>query len=422
MDTSRRVVVVGAGLAGLAAARDLADRGVSVTVLEARDRVGGRVWSITLTNGSVVELGAEWIMEEDAALRSLAERFELDLVPTGTDYRRRQPWGQDAATLEEQDAFLLAASEALRQIPEATVRGLSLGRFLDELPGVEAARRVVKARLAGTCATDLDTVALRLTDGERVFAPGGGTYDRFGSGNQGLAEALAGSLDDVRTGQVVDAILRGEDGATVRMGPLEERGDAVVVAVPAPIAARMRFDPALPDRLAAALDRLPMGVASKFAVATVEHPSTPVGAVRGPVHVVLGGQRRGRRAADVRHVVRGLARGAGSSRGDSRHAAPVDGRPATDEPGPDLRRRRRSLYAWAATRWHGGCVLGVGQRVVGPDARGCSSDGRDGCAFAGEHTAGPEHYATMNGALSGASRRAGAGRGEPRRDRVRARC
>jgi monoamine oxidase len=56
------VVVVGAGFAGLAAALDLHDHGLSVVVLEARDRVGGRVLSVELENGEVAELGAEWIM------------------------------------------------------------------------------------------------------------------------------------------------------------------------------------------------------------------------------------------------------------------------------------------------------------------------------------------------------------------------
>ena len=54
-----RAVVVGAGLAGLVAADELARGGAQVVVLEARSRVGGRVWSQTLPNGAVVEMGAE---------------------------------------------------------------------------------------------------------------------------------------------------------------------------------------------------------------------------------------------------------------------------------------------------------------------------------------------------------------------------
>ena len=67
-----RVVVVGAGFAGLSAALVLREAGLEVTVLEARERVGGRVWSATITNGAVVELGAEWIMDHDTEVLGLA--------------------------------------------------------------------------------------------------------------------------------------------------------------------------------------------------------------------------------------------------------------------------------------------------------------------------------------------------------------
>jgi phytoene dehydrogenase-like protein len=70
----------------------LADSGVSVTVLEARDRVGGRVWSPRLDNGEVVEMGAEWIMPGDYELFALAERFGEPLAEAGIDYLRRLKW------------------------------------------------------------------------------------------------------------------------------------------------------------------------------------------------------------------------------------------------------------------------------------------------------------------------------------------
>ena len=84
-----RVVVVGAGLAGLAAADALRAGGIEVTVLEARDRVGGRVWSVPFA-GSVAERGAEFILPQNTAVESLAARFHLPLVRKGTPYGRRK--------------------------------------------------------------------------------------------------------------------------------------------------------------------------------------------------------------------------------------------------------------------------------------------------------------------------------------------
>ena len=68
---SGRTIVIGAGFAGLAAADRLAERGADVLVLEARDRVGGRVWSATL-GGVVIERGAEFVLDGYDQLRRLA--------------------------------------------------------------------------------------------------------------------------------------------------------------------------------------------------------------------------------------------------------------------------------------------------------------------------------------------------------------
>jgi len=76
------VVVVGAGMAGLIAARDLLAAHVSVLVLEARNRVGGRLLNHTLANGSVVELGGQWVGPTQDRVLALAEELGLGLFPT----------------------------------------------------------------------------------------------------------------------------------------------------------------------------------------------------------------------------------------------------------------------------------------------------------------------------------------------------
>src|ERR671917_524117 len=78
------VVVVGAGLAGLSAARDLEARGVSVVVLEARDRVGGRTLNEPIGDGKVVEVGGQWIGPTQDRLAALAGELEIETFPTYT--------------------------------------------------------------------------------------------------------------------------------------------------------------------------------------------------------------------------------------------------------------------------------------------------------------------------------------------------
>ena len=83
MDAS--VIVVGAGLAGLSAADALVSSGWDVTVLEARERVGGRTWSDVATNGARIERGAEWVEDEHQHLIALCARFGLPLVSGKVD-------------------------------------------------------------------------------------------------------------------------------------------------------------------------------------------------------------------------------------------------------------------------------------------------------------------------------------------------
>ena len=94
-------------------------------MLEARERVGGRVWSSTLTNGAVIELGAEWIMADDIAVREAATRFEVELMETGAYYGHREPWGPGAASLDDQAAFLDAARVARAGVARGSGRGHS---------------------------------------------------------------------------------------------------------------------------------------------------------------------------------------------------------------------------------------------------------------------------------------------------------
>ena len=79
------VVVVGAGLAGLTAARDLEAAGRSIVVLEARDRVGGRLLNHTFADGTVVELGGQWIGPTQHRVRALADELGLALFASYDD-------------------------------------------------------------------------------------------------------------------------------------------------------------------------------------------------------------------------------------------------------------------------------------------------------------------------------------------------
>ncbi|HYX80236.1 MAG TPA: FAD-dependent oxidoreductase [Actinomycetota bacterium] len=340
--TPRSAAVVGAGLAGLAAALALEDAGLAVVVLEARERVGGRVLTVRLGNGELAELGAEWVMPGDRTVHSYAERLRLRLAPAGIDYLRREPRGRGAVPLAEVDGFLAAAREAFTALPVVRAEALSVGAFLDEVEGDDRARRVVRSRLEGTSSVDLDAIPLALAD---TFAAEPATYHRFALGNASLPEAIASRLSDVRLGHRVRSVSADRSRVSVEAegpgGATAVEVDAVVVAVPVRLVGAIAFDPPLPAELATALDELPVGVASKLAVPLEDEPSARSVQCADASFwcwVADGADGSPRRVAEL---VRRWAGGAARAPDRGRGSGSVAGSPRGAEPRPAVRRAAR---------------------------------------------------------------------------------
>jgi monoamine oxidase len=281
-----RVAVVGAGLAGLTAAYELQRAGADVIVLEARDRVGGRVWSRRLDNGAVVEMGAEFLLPGNTAVRELAGELGLGLWDKGMRYGSREPRGGIGTMVEEMEAAAGELGAALETAPPDT----PARRFLEGLDIRAGAREALIARVEISSANSADEVAARDLAGiahvDREPAPS------IAGGNQGLALALARELgDSVRLRSPVERIAWSPSaGDAAAAGPLAERdasirsgsaappgvrvraagseleADACVIAVPASVLDRIALDPPLPAHLAAALRSVRYGHAAKLFV------------------------------------------------------------------------------------------------------------------------------------------------------------
>jgi monoamine oxidase len=249
-----RVAVVGAGYAGLAAAVELADRGIDVTVFEARDRVGGRVWSDE-AGGEVIERGAEFVLAGYEAMEAHARRFGLDLVDTGMSYYVREPRGADVTTAQLTAAGLAAKAAAARAGSAAVGGGAhggpsggTVAEVVASLNVSPAAAEAVLARVEISAALGADRLSAEVLEHAAAFEPL--PSHRVAGGNQRLAEAMADHLGDrVR--------LR-----TPVRSPADLDADHVVLAVP--LHALAAFD--LPDWKRAALDRVEMGHAAKLHV------------------------------------------------------------------------------------------------------------------------------------------------------------
>jgi monoamine oxidase len=412
--------VVGAGLAGLAAALHLHDRRVATTVVEARDRVGGRVVSRRLSNGSIAELGAEWIMPGDDEVRELCRRLGLVLVASRIDYRRRKQRGASAASAADEDAALALARRRRSLLTDADAARLTVGEFLDALgsdalgSGVLGSGAVgsaalglaasaltgYRARLQGTAGLDLYRVALRALVAEGEPEAGSTRPWRIRGGNSSLPQAMAGLLPDVRCAHRAVRVSWGGDGITVTVIGSSGRGElpasAAVVALPLPLVPRLAFDPPLPPGLAAAYRQRPMGTAAKLAVPVAGEPrlrSIQSADLPFWCWVAAEGDSRPRR---------NLASFAGSDR--AREALDT----ASGDPSTWLAHLRRlnpdlvfdgpaAMVDWAADEFAAGAYSGIDNRTW--DRLELFERPLGRVAFAGEHTVGPQHAGTMNGAL-----------------------
>lgn len=270
------MIVVGAGFAGLAAASELASAGIDVVVVEARDRVGGRVWSeeVQAPDGStyVIERGAEFVLAGYARLEALAHEYGLALADTGMSYYVREPRGipgVDAAALGRAGTVVAQAARATgaRSVADVIVAaGLTA-------PLAEA----VRARVEISCALEAERLAPSVLEHVASFEPL--PSHRITGGNQRLALALAGALgrDRLRLATSVRALDRGGPRIRVMLDGGELKADEVVLALPLPVLRELPIDPPLPDWKRAALARVEIGQAAKLHIPLAA--SSPTSAV-----------------------------------------------------------------------------------------------------------------------------------------------
>jgi len=394
-----RCIVIGAGLAGLVAADALARDGVDVEVLEARDRVGGRVWSATIDGGGLVERGGEFITAGYAATEALAARLGLALDGMGIRYPDRalrpDPGIDRAAALAAAQRVEAAAAaepsapalELLaREVPDPDIRELLASR------AQSSASHPVEDLTGG----HIGDISHLLDDVETR---------RVRGGNQGLAEGLAARLGDaVRLATPVRGVRRAQGRVEVAADDGTHVADACVVAVPLPIMARIAFDPDLPAAHRAAIAAIPFGRAAKLAL--------PLTAAVAPAAVMsvperfwayvtpcdeVGGRVIGSWAAAEPVLARLAVR-----EGPERWIAAVRELWPELPLDPDARPR---LTRWIDAEWTGGSYSVIGAMPDGRD-RHPVGDATDGIAFAGEHTAPAAWTATIEGAILSGERAA----------------
>lgn len=292
------VVVVGAGYAGLSAARAVSRAGLRVVLLEARDRVGGRVLTERTAEGRPLDLGAMWAGPGQDHLWSLAEEVGAATYRTHAtgdgllvDGARRQRFtgaippvglvGGPMTLLAMKRLDRLAAAvdldrpwsgSAARRQDETT-----LAAWLHRNLPASRARRMVDLVLAEVLATDTASVSLlallTYIKGSGgldylVSIKGGAQQDLFLDGADGPARAVQAELGAAVVLKAPVTGIRHRDGSVLVTGPdVHVRGRRVVVALPPPLAGRITYDPAMPARRDQLTQRAPMGSVMKILTA-----------------------------------------------------------------------------------------------------------------------------------------------------------
>jgi monoamine oxidase len=297
MAESADVLLVGAGLAGLIAARDLTAAGYSVLVLEARDRVGGRVVNREIGAGKIVEMGGQWAGPTQDKLYGLAADLAVPTFPTYDSGRKVLHFngkrGTYTGTIPRINPLVLAdigqaqaRLEALaKKVPTSAPWTAAGAGKLDGQTFETWARRHAFTRSARTLLALAAEAVFAAEPGDLsmlhvlfyshsggsfqklIDTTGGAQQDRFVGGSALIAERLAARLGEtVRLEAPVTRIAVTSDKvtATTEAGQFEAR--RIVVTAPPLLAGRIEYEPALPPWRENLTQRTPMGSVIKTQV------------------------------------------------------------------------------------------------------------------------------------------------------------
>ena len=289
------LVVVGAGLAGLSAARTAAHAGASVVVVEARDRVGGRTLNEEIGDGQVVEVGGQWIGPTQDRLAALARELLVDTFPTYGEgenlieyggrlrrYRGTIPRINPVVLLDVERAQR-RLNRMARRVPldapweapgAAALDGQTAATWMRRNLATKAGRMLLELGIEAVWAAQPEDMSLlhvlfyihSAGSLELLFdTEGGAQQDRFVGGSQRIAILMAQELgrEHVLLEAPVRRIERAAHGVTVHADGATVRARRAVVAIAPTLAGRIAYDPPLPGFRDQLTQRMPLGTVAK---------------------------------------------------------------------------------------------------------------------------------------------------------------
>lgn len=288
-DTTQ-VAIVGAGFAGLTAARELTKRGIDVRVIEARDRVGGRTWTVR-KDGYWLDAGGQWTGPGQDHIRALGEEMGVNSFPTWPDGEHLQytdgmgirRWTgaaptTDMETMSKVVRAIMAFDQLSAEVPidapwdapharewdSMTVQG-----WIDQNIESQRAREQMTTAIEAVFAAEPHDISLLhalfyAKSGLGLFylvsTEGGAQADRFDGGMQSVAEKMAENLGDrVILSSPVRRISQENGSVTVEADGASVKARICVVTAPPSLAGRIDYSPAMPPLRDHLTSRAPMG-------------------------------------------------------------------------------------------------------------------------------------------------------------------
>ena len=271
--TGEHIIVIGAGMAGLAAANRLVQAGHSVTVLESRERLGGRIWTSRVWSDAPFDLGASWIHGvKGNPLTALADAAGAKRIITHLD----NAVSYDTTGQLMSDAFENYLYGSLQASIEKTIAkarragtDVSLGAALGKVfnAGTLSPRQLaafnfyVNSTYEQEYSGEIDALSLKAFDDSDDYP---GEDALFPDGYDALVRYLARGLN-ILTDQPVTAIFHDRNGVAVTTRQGQFRADRLVVTLPLGVlkSGGVVFEPALPPAKQKAIRLLGMGVLNK---------------------------------------------------------------------------------------------------------------------------------------------------------------
>lgn len=270
-----RIAVIGAGIAGLAAANYLQKMGYNVTVLEGRDRIGGRIWTSQQWLDMPLDLGATWIHGTNGnPLTELADRIKAKRI--ATLYDSAITYGLSGQPLTKAQAQQLDEVTQLIQLrlkevqeDETLASDISVQRaILPLLSGLNAnsdmlrmIHFILNSHLEQEYGGSIDQLSALYFDESKEFSGG----DKlFAQGFQVITQHLAKGLN-IQLGQIVEAIDYSANQVSIVTSKEVVLADRVIVTLPLGVlkSGQIAFKPALPDHKQKSIEKMQMGVLNK---------------------------------------------------------------------------------------------------------------------------------------------------------------